>query len=301
MKITVFGGSGFLGSHLADVLSEAGHETTVFDLKPSPWLRPDQKMIVGDILDLTQVEKALKNTEIVYNFAGISDLEAAAEDPIATVRYNILGNTHLLEASRKAGIRRFIFASSLYVYSDGGGFYRCGKAAAELYVETYHRQYGLDYTILRYGSLYGPRADTRNGLYRILRQAIETGRIDYRGKKDALREYIHVEDAARCSLEILRPQYANTHVILTGQQSLAVSDVFRMIEEILGHPIECQYLEEDPGIHYSITPYSFRPHPAKRISPRQTTDLGQGILHLAAEIHDDLYARKQREIPGEII
>ena len=79
---------------------------------------------------------------------------------------------------RQTDFNRYIYASTVYVYSRDGGFYRCSKQAAEHYVEEYQRSYGLDYTILRYGSLYGPRSDHRNGLYRIVKNALELGRND---------------------------------------------------------------------------------------------------------------------------
>ena len=71
MKIVVFGGSGYLGSHVADKLSEAKHEVTVFDIRPSPWLRPDQKMIVGDVMDEKKVQEFTSGIDMVFNFAGI--------------------------------------------------------------------------------------------------------------------------------------------------------------------------------------------------------------------------------------
>ena len=166
MKIIVFGGAGFLGSHVADTLSEAGHEVTVFDIKKSPYLREDQKMIVGDILDIEAVEKAVAENEVVYHLAGIADIDECSKRPVDTVRYNVLGTVIVLEASRKARVKRFVFAGSVYVYSESGSFYRSSKQACELFIENYHRLYDLPYTIIRYGSLYGERADERNSIYR---------------------------------------------------------------------------------------------------------------------------------------
>ena len=75
MKAVVFGGSGFIGSHVADHLSYSGYETTIFDLEESKWLRENQKMIIGDIMNFDQVNKSIKGSDVVYNFAGLSDLE----------------------------------------------------------------------------------------------------------------------------------------------------------------------------------------------------------------------------------
>ncbi|MDD5434871.1 MAG: NAD(P)-dependent oxidoreductase, partial [Nitrospira sp.] len=195
MKVAVFGGTGFLGSHVADVLTEAGHHVVICDIMPSPYLQSSQDMIVLDILDQEAVGKAIRGCDIVYNFAGISDIDEASQRPIDSIRINILGNSLLLDACRKAKVKRFIFASTLYVYSKAGSFYRSTKQACELLIENYFEIYGLPYTILRYGSLYGPRSDNRNFIYRTIKQALATGKILREGDGEEIREYIHVYDA----------------------------------------------------------------------------------------------------------
>ena len=198
-KVAVVGGSGFLGSHVADQLSESGYEVLIFDKVVSSWLRPEQKIFVGDLLDEKALAEALAGCNTVYNFAAIADIDDALNKSIETVRVNVLGNSMVLEACRNAGVQRYVYASTVYVYSREGGFYRCSKQAAEHYVEEYQRTYGLDYTILRYGSLYGPRSDESNGLWRIVKHALDSGKLRYQGSPEAMREYIHVEDAARAT------------------------------------------------------------------------------------------------------
>ena len=215
MTILVFGGSGFLGSHVADQLTLAGHDVRIFDRIASPWLRPEQKMIMGDLLDQTTLEEVIEGCEAVYNFAAIADLDEAFDKPLETARINVLGNVQILEACRKARVQRYVYASTVYVYSREGGFYRCSKQAAEQYVEEYQSRYGLDYTILRYGSLYGTRTDKRNGVWRIIERALKTGQVSYEGNSEAMREYIHVEDAARASVEALSDEFNNESVVLT--------------------------------------------------------------------------------------
>ena len=288
MKITVFGGAGFLGSHVCDRLTTVGHEVTIFDLKPSPWLKPGQTMLTGNILDEDAVSDACAGAEVIYNFAGIADIGEADRSPVATAKYNFLGTVLSLEAARKAKVKRYVFASTLYVYSQDGGFYRCSKQACELYIENYQRAFGLDYTILRYGSLYGPRSDSRNAIYRFVREALENGRISYFGHPTALREYIHVEDAAAASEEILAPEYANQNIVLAGHQPMRVKDLLKMIAEMLGKPLEFDFLGEDQTGHYEITPYSFSPKIGKKMTPYLSVDLGQGILRVIEDVHREL-------------
>ena len=288
-RVIVFGASGFLGSHVADTLTNAGYRVRLFDRSPSPYLKGNQEMIVGDIMNLEEVIEAAKGSSIVYNFAAIADIDEAHDKPIPTATINVLGNMHALEAARIAGARRFVFASSVYVYSESGSFYRASKQAAERFTETYHERYGLNYNILRYGSLYGRRADKRNGIYRMLQEAVEHHSITYKGSGEAMREYIHVEDAARMSVQILAPEFANRHMILTGQEKLRIKDVMTMISEMLPWPVELHFDEANAVHHYEITPYAFQPRIGRKLVLNEHVDLGQGILDCLREIHQHLH------------
>jgi len=286
-RACVFGGSGFLGSHVADKLAEVGYLVKIFDRKPSAWLNGNQEMIVGDLLSLDQVENAIVGADVVYNFAALADLNEGLSKPLETIRVNILGNAHVMEACRKHSVRRFIYASTVYVHSRDGGFYRCSKQSAEHYVEEYQRIYDLDYTILRYGSLYGPRADKVNGLYRIVKNAVESGVVRYEGSSDAVREYIHVEDAARASVAALGDAFCNESVVLTGQESMKVLDLLKMLAEILGYRNEIEFLEVNQPGHYVRTPYAYQPKLGRKYISPIHVDLGQGLLQLITQIYDE--------------
>src|SRR4029079_8187482 len=174
--------------------------------------------------------------------------------------------------------RRFVFASTIYVYSESGSFYLAIKQAEERFIETYHESYGLDYSMLRYGSLYGRRADARNGIYRMLYEAVERHSITYHGTGEALREYIHVEDAARMSVQVLSPDFANRHLILTGQERLRIKDVMTMISEIMPWEIALNFDQARAGHHYKVTPYAFQRRIGHKLVLNEHVDLGQGIL-----------------------
>jgi len=296
MRIIVFGGSGFLGSHVAEALIKAGHEVIIFDVKESPYLLPGQTMIVGDILDPESVEKAVQGCDVVYNFAGIADIDECVHRPVDTVKYNILGNAIVLEAARKAEVRRFIFASSVYVYSETGSFYRASKQACESFIENYLNLHGLPYTILRYGSLYGERGDERNSIYRLINQAMSTGRIVYHGTGEEKREYIHVKDAAALSVDVLNSYYENQYVILTGNTSMKYRDLLEMIKEMLGNNIEIIYKPKKTNEHYKITPYSFNPKLGRKLVNNPHIDMGQGLLNCMAEIYQSIHKEKYEEM-----
>lgn len=283
-KIVVCGGSGFLGSHVADTLSGAGYQVVVFDTQHSPYLQDGQQMVTGDITDRDQALDVAKGAKALYNFAAVADIDEAHDNPLKTAEVNVLGAVTLLEAARLAGVERYVFASSVYVFSESGSFYRASKQAAERFVETYHSRYGLDYTILRYGSLYGPRADLHNGVFRMLQQAITNKCITYGGNGDAVREYIHVTDAARLSVQILDQKYANRHLVLTGTERMRVRDVMQMIAEILPAETKLEFASGNPISHYTMTPYAYRPNIGHKLVGTDFVDLGQGLLECIAEL-----------------
>jgi len=289
MKIVVIGGAGFLGSHVSDSLSKSGYQVTILDRVASKWLRSDQKMVIGDISDAALLNKIIAGCSAVYNFAAVADLDEALDKPLETVRINILGNVQVLETCRQNKIPRYIYASTVYVNSREGGFYRCSKKAAEEYVLQYHQNYGLEYTILRYGSLYGPRSDDHNGLWRIVKRAVETGIISYQGSSEAMREYIHVEDAARSSVIALGEEFKNESVILTGQEPMRVLDLLKMLAEILGTSPHVEFIDCEQLGHYIRTPYAYQPKLGRKFVPQLHVDLGQGLLQLIEE------AKKERQ------
>ena len=283
-KIVVFGGSGFIGSHVADHLSEAGYKVFIYDLNKSSYLQHDQEMVVGDILDQEKVDETVKGAHAVYNFAAIADLDKAINKPVETINVNLLGTVKILEACRKNKVGRFIYASTVYVHSKEGGFYRCSKQAAEEYIHEFHYRYEQDYCILRYGSLYGPRAGQENGLRQLLSNAIKEGKLRYLGHPDTVREYIHIDDAARASLVALGNEFKNQHVILTGHEAMKVSSLLKMIGEILDIKKDLEFLDQDYTGHYVNTPYSYNKKMGMKYIPSMHIDLGQGILQLIDEI-----------------
>ncbi|HBQ38700.1 MAG TPA: NAD-dependent epimerase [Candidatus Omnitrophica bacterium] len=295
MKVVVCGGSGFLGSHVADALTERGYDVTIFDRQPSAHATPTQRMVVGDILDGEAAAQVFQGCDYVYHFAGLADLDDAAVTSVETVEQNVRGTVILLEAARNAGVKRFVYASTVYVYSHLGGFYRCSKQAGELYVEEYHRRYGLDYTILRHGTLYGPRASQQNSLQRYLRQGLVEGRIAFTGSKEDVREYLHVRDAARLSVEILSEGFRNQHIIITGHHPMKAVDLLSMIREILHRDVTITFTNTPNAAHYVVTPYSFSPKVGNKLVSNCYIDMGQGLLECLHEIYARLPSDQRHE------
>ena len=287
MKAIVFGGSGFLGSHVADTLTENGYEVVIFDMRGSDYITGEQQMIIGDILDPDAVASAVEGCAFVYDFAGLADLDSASTRPVDTVMLNVVGTCNIMDACVLHKIKRFVYASSFYANSDKGGFYRCSKQAAELYIEEYNRKYDLDYTILRYGSLYGPRSDGNNGIRKMLQQALETGIIHYMGSGEETREYIHVKDAAALSVRILQDEYRNKHIVLTGHDAYKVKDIIKVMSEILNKDIRTEYDNLSSELHYDVTPYTYKPKSNYKLVNDLYHDLGQGLIECLEELEEN--------------
>ena len=287
-KVLVIGGSGFMGSHTADLLSDNGYVVTILDKVTSPWLRDDQAMVVGDAMDSNVLTSAMNKIDYVFYFAGIADIAEAKVNPYKTIEVNIMGLTNALEAGVKNNIAKFIYASTMYVYSAQGSFYRASKQAAEVIIEAYQENYQLSFVLLRYGSLYGPRSQNWNGIKGFARQVVNHGALEYPGNGSEIREYIHVQDAAKLSVRALHDDYKNKAITITGNQSMRVADMFSMLFEVAGKEFNVKYLDEQQGSsHYGNTPYRYTPKPSLKVIPTEFIDLGQGLLDIVEEIHND--------------
>ncbi len=260
MKILITGGSGFLGSHVADELTRNGHKVIIYDLVKSKWIKKKQKIVVGNIMNFKKISKLIKNVDIVYNFAALGDMDIARIKPVETVKLNILSLVNMLKLSKKYKIKRFIQASSIYANSEEGGFYGKSKRAAEDYILEFNRTFKLPYTILRFGSLYGPRADNNNGIKKLIKSAKIKKRIIYRGNKLAVRRYIHVENAAQLSAKILSSKYKNKILTITGKKRIKVIQLIDFLcKKFNLKKNQNIFLNEKNSAHYKD-----KPTPVKR-------------------------------------
>ena len=291
MKILVTGGSGFLGSHVADALTEADHEVLIYDNRPSPYLRKGQKSLIGDILNEETLVEATKKVNIVFHLAAMANIDAAWNNPVETIRTNVIGTTNVLEACRINKVPRFIFASSLYADSTAGHLYGVSKSAGESLCKVYSRCCNIQHTILRFGTLYGTRSTEANSIHRLLKQAL-TGKIDYYGTGREIREYIHVRDAAQICTYI--DQFKSETLIITGHNRIKLSDLLNMINEILDKKVEVNYHPKENKSHYEQTPYSYISTIPKRVVPNLSSDLGESLVEVLKEIDNDPKSKTDR-------
>jgi UDP-glucose 4-epimerase len=298
MKAFVTGGSGFLGHHLIKELIKGGIATVAYDIEEFIQYNnedddiagsPQFTFIKGDILDLDCLKDAMAGCDIVFHTAAVADIEEARHKPVATMEVNVVGTANCLEASRLTGVTRFIYASSAYTAGKRGSFYRVSKQAGESLCKMFFEEYGLNYTILRYGSLYGRESNEWNFIYSVCRALLTTGEFTYISSPESEREYIHISDASRETVRIARSdRFINKAVLITGHQRLKVKELFFMIQEILGKEIRIHYLPHEQSRHYVMTPYSFEADVPVRVNLSTYVDISEGILDCLRSVEKDL-------------
>ena len=285
IKALVFGGNGFLGQYIVQELLSKNYKVTVFDISSSK-KNSDKKyhFIKGDIENKKKVINAIKDHDIVYNFAGISDIGDAMANPIKTSKVNILGTLNILEGCVKHRVMKFIFASTIYVLSKQGGFYKASKQASEILIEEYNKIHKLNYTILRFGSIYGKGADSRNGISKIVNSILKKNKIVYGGTNRAIRKFLHAKDAAIASLNILSKKYDNKSVLITGNKNIKIVTLIKNIKKIFKINKKVYFKKKPLMGHYDKSPFTYKPKITKVLKIKPTISLNQGIIELAKDI-----------------
>ena len=284
MKILVLGGSGFLGFHLVKFLEKKNHKVTVFDKSKGHFKNENRKIILGNINNYKKLSKAIKGQDVVYNFAAISDIGDSIKKPIETAENNILGNLYILDLCVKYQIKKFIFASTIYVHSNQGSFYRVSKQSSELFIAEYKKRFGLDYSIIRCGSIFGPKSSKRNGLSKIINKAIKNKKIYYSGTKNAVRSFLYVKDAAHASAEILKKKYNGKNLLITGSSKIKITKVLKKISKIMKLNKKPVFGNKKNEGHYDVNPYSYVPLKDKKIKIKNSITLDEGINELIMEL-----------------
>ena len=287
MRVAVTGGAGFLGSHICDALADSGRDVVVVDVATSTWVPSDRAFIEADVRSRPDVQRALDGCDAVVHCAAVADLAASRRDPRQAIDVNVVGTLNVLEAAAGTGATRILHASSVYALSRHGSVYRTTKLAAERLVQDLSPELGLRPTILRFGSLYGPRADEQNAVRRMVEQAFRRQRIDFWGDGRELREYIHVRDAARLTVEALDDQYVGQALHITGSERVTTLAVMETIREILGGAVEISLSEDPLEDRYRNTPYAVDPSPGVRITPKTFVDLELGLLESLRALQEE--------------
>jgi len=229
----------------------------------------------------------MSGAQAVYHCAAIADLGEADADVMETMRTNVLGATQVAISASEQEVDRLLLASSVYAASNKGGFYRISKQAAESLVKELCSRTAMTYTVLRYGSLYGPNSQEWNGLAKIIRSAMLNGALVYKGSPNARREYIHITDASRLSVDALAPEYAQETLVISGIGSISVRELLATIAEMLDLEVEPRFEVDTTASHYVRTPYAVRREAARKLVPSHFVELEAGLQELIEGMNKD--------------
>jgi len=291
--IVIFGGTGYLGRTLSLKLLSLGCRIIVADINDQSF---DSRIEFNkvDIKNYEDVKRIIPDGAIVINYAGIADLNKAKEMPRECIDINIIGHCNILKASIEKNVKKCCYASSAYVYSLYGGFYRISKRTCEEYMVEFGNKYGLNYLILRYGSIYGGNSNESNGMHRLVNDAITKSALYYEGFPTDSREFIHVSDASEITANLLLGKESNSAYLLTGSERYTMAELFAMLSEILNKHIDISYGENEHSDHYKMTQYNFVPIQARRISNNIHIDIGNGLMDLINTQHIILEKEKEK-------
>ena len=261
MKILVTGGAGFIGSHVVDAYVAAGHEVLVVDDLSTGHrenLNPKARFHQLDITDARVAELIRDERPAVLNLhAAQMDVRRSVADPLFDARVNILGTVNLLEAARKANVRRVLLVSSGgAVYGEQEAFpasethstnpvspYGVSKRAGELYAFFYQAEYQLPFVALRYANVYGPRQDPHGeaGVVAIFSGKMLRGEpVTVNGDGKQTRDYVYVGDVARANLLALDSTATGPFKVGTGIET-DVNTLARLLADAAGSRSEIRH------------------------------------------------------------
>jgi UDP-glucose 4-epimerase len=274
VRILVTGGAGFIGSHVADAFIAAGHEVAILDdfsTGNEANVNPEAKVLRLDVRNKVGVEDAIAafRPEVVNHHAAQSEVPKSVADPGFDAMVNIVGGLNVLQASVAAGVKKFIFISTggaLYGEPDiipadedhpvrPLSPYGTSKLSFENYLGTFHRTYGLEYTVLRYANIYGPRQDfeaVEGRVIAIFASRMLAGQpvtIDWDGEQS--RDMLHVADVAVANIAALDRGAGGTYHISTGIP-VTVNELFRKLAILTDYKLEPNFGPQRKGDVYRI-------------------------------------------------
>jgi UDP-glucose 4-epimerase len=257
MRVGVTGASGFIGSHVVDALIEAGHEVAVIDLRAPH--RPDVEHREASILDSAAMDAAVGGLDALFHLAAVADVNDVVADPAAAIELNVTGTVRALEAARKNGVKRFLLASTVWVYSsipvsEGDTVdetacfdatavrhvYTTSKVAAEMLCHDYWNMHQLPFTVLRYGIPYGPRMRFSLVIPVFVRKALRGEALTLSGDGSQHRKFVYVEDLARAHVLALGDAAQNQTYNLDGAEKISILRIAETVLRLTGadRPIE---------------------------------------------------------------
>jgi len=264
-KALVTGGAGFIGSHLVDRLLADGWSVRLLDDFSSgreanlAHLNGSAELLRGDLRDRALLARALAGVEVVFHQAAVPSVPRSVAEPERTNDVNVTGTLGVLEASRTAGVRRVVFASSSSAYGDTPVLpkvetlppcplspYALQKYAGERYCQLYHRLYGLETVALRYFNVFGPRQDPASEYAAVIPRfatACLAGEapVVY-GDGEQTRDFTFVGDAVAANVLAADAAFASGEVVnVAGGRRVSLNELLREISALTGASVAARY------------------------------------------------------------
>ncbi|WP_374989443.1 GDP-mannose 4,6-dehydratase (plasmid) [Priestia megaterium] len=266
MKAIVTGGAGFIGSHLVEELIIKGFEVHIIDSMISGKqenIHPLATLHVEDICSKQAKQIILQEKpNIVFHLAAQADVSRSINDPQHDADVNIKGTINILEACRDASVDKIIFASTSAVYGELQkdlitemdptvpiSYYGLSKLTAESYIRLFSRLYGLSYTILRYGNVYGPRQTPKGegGVVAVFLDRLDKGTmLNIHGDGEQTRDFIYVKDIVQANIAAIDKGHQEIIHASTTQRT-SVNRLLKELEKIHGSKININHTEGRPG------------------------------------------------------
>ena len=261
-NVVVTGGSGFIGSHVVDVLIDAGHEVTVIDHRVRP-AQADVKFEDVDLMDLSSILSATKGAEHIFHLAAVSNVNYAYKYPVYTTALNVVGTANVMEAARINGAHRVYLASTVWVYNgspngnsegraldesipfylDGAGhIYTSTKMASEMICHNYSQLYNVPFTVLRYGIPYGPRMREELLIPIFIKKALSGNPLTVSGKGEQYRNFVYIRDMAEAHLLAMQDVAKNQTYNLEGNRKVTVLEVAEGIRKAIGDHVKIDFV-----------------------------------------------------------
>ena len=246
MRVLVTGGGGFIGSHVVDRLIERGDTPRIFDLSASPYHSPlEVETFTGSITDPANLDLAMRDCDAVIHLAAVADVAHVLADPVLAEEVNTRGTLNVLEAACRAKVGRVVYGSTTWVYSDCAEqavdedtpipaprhLYTATKLAGETYCAGYAELYDLEYTVLRFGIPYGPRARAAGVVAKFTDLAFEGKALTIAGDGSQTRSFIYVEDLADGIVASLAPEAAGRTYNLSGDEVVTILEIAERVQE----------------------------------------------------------------------
>jgi UDP-glucose 4-epimerase len=267
VKILVTGGAGFIASHITDALINEGHSVTVADNLSMGFeknVNPKAKFVKADICDTGLLELFEKEKfDVVNHHAAQMDVRKSVADPTYDANTNIIGTINLLQHCIKTGVKKFMFAStggavygeqSYYPADENHPTFPCSpygisKLAVEKYLYFFKFQYDLNYTVLRYANIYGPRQNNKGeaGVVAIFTtKLLSNGQPVINGTGNQTRDYVYVGDVVKANLLTLNDDACDIYNVGTGKET-DVNELFNKLNKIIESKNEEKHGPPAPG------------------------------------------------------